>query len=101
MVFSMILASMASPSVAQDKVFVGYLHGQPKKVNYRLYTHLCHAFLLADADGKIKPSKTVPNRDLTAEAHKDGVKVLLSLGGWGYDAQFAAIVRAHRDRGPA
>ena len=27
-----------------------------------------------------------------AAAHKAGVKVLLSLGGWGWDRQFAAIV---------
>src|SRR5262249_29736013 len=54
--------------------------------------HLCHAFVVADADGKIRPSQPCPNRQLVADAHKAGVNVLLSLGGWGWDKQFAAIV---------
>ena len=36
--------------------------------------------------------RNVPSRELTGEAHKAGVKVLLSLGGWGWDKQFASIV---------
>jgi chitinase len=75
-----------------EKVFVGYVFRQPKKINFHLYTHLCHAFVVADADGKIRPSIVCPNRQLVADAHKSGVKVLLSLGGWGWDEQFAAIV---------
>src|SRR5262249_5831311 len=30
--------------------------------------------------------------ELTGEAHKAGVRVLVSLGGWGWDRQFASIV---------
>ena len=37
-------------------------------------------------------TRDVPSRSLTDEAHKAGVKVLLSLGGWGWDKQFASIV---------
>jgi chitinase len=79
-------------NAAEDKVFVGYLYGTPRNINFRLYTHLCHAFLVADAEGQIQKSSLVPNRELTAEAHKAKVKVLLSLGGWGWDQQFFAIV---------
>ena len=75
-----------------DKVFVGYVYQQPQKINFQLYTHLCHAFVVADEDGKIRPSKTCPNRQLVTDAHKAGVKVLISLGGWGWDKQFTAIV---------
>jgi chitinase len=75
-----------------DKVFVGYVYRQPKKINFHLYTHLCHAFVVADEDGKIRQSKSCPSRPLVADAHKAGVKVLISLGGWGWDKQFAAIV---------
>jgi chitinase len=57
-----------------------------------LYTHLCHAFLTADKDGKVRTDRNVPSRDLTTRAHQANVKVLLSLGGWGWDQQFAAIV---------
>jgi chitinase len=76
----------------REEVFVGYLFRQPAKINYRLYTHLCHAFLVADEDGKIRTSRNVPSRSVTGEAHKAGVKVILSLGGWGWDKQFASIV---------
>jgi chitinase len=75
-----------------DSVFVGYVYRQSKKINFHLYTHLCHAFVVADEDGKIRPSKGCPSKQLVADAHKAGVKVLISLGGWGWDKQFTAIV---------
>ncbi len=95
--FASILLGLA-PSAARaeekgpPKVFVGYLSGQPRQVNFRLYTHLCHAFLQADGDGGLRPSKNVPDPGLVREAHSAGVKVLVSLGGWGWDKQFASIV---------
>ncbi len=75
-----------------DKVFVGYVYRPPAKINFRLYTHLCHAFVVADEDGRIRPNQSCPSRQLVADAHAAGVKVLISLGGWGWDKQFAAIV---------
>jgi chitinase len=75
-----------------DKVFVGYLFGQPRPIDFRLYTHICHAFLVADGEGRVQKRGSVPSRELTTEAHKAGVRVLLSLGGWGWDRQFASIV---------
>lgn len=85
----------AAPARAEEKtpekVFVGYLYGAPRHVNYRLYTHLCHAFVTADADGFLNQGRGVPSRELTTEAHQAGVKVLLSLGGWGWDEKFAAM----------
>ena len=48
---------------ATDKVFVGYVFGQPRNINLRLYTHLCHAFLVADGDGNIGKSRTVQSRE--------------------------------------
>lgn len=77
---------------AKDKVFVGYVYRRPEKINFELYTHLCHAFVVADEEGKIRPNRNCPSRELVADAHQAGVKVLLSLGGWGWDKQFAALV---------
>jgi chitinase len=74
------------------KVFVGYLFGRPTKIHYGLYTHLCHAFLTADEHGNVQKRRDVPSKMITAEAHRAGVKVLISLGGWGWDRQFASIV---------
>jgi chitinase len=86
------LLGAAPAAKSTDKVFVGYLFGPPKNINFRLYTHLCHAFLVADGEGNLEKRKTVPSRELTGDAHTAGVKVLLSLGGWGWDRQFASIV---------
>jgi chitinase len=86
------LAPAAQVESKKDKVFVGYLYGQPRDINFKLYTHLCHAFLVADGEGRVQTGRNVPSRELTGNAHKAGVKVVLSLGGWGWDRQFAAIV---------
>ena len=79
------------PTAHTNKVFVGYVFRPPAQINFSLYTHLCHAFITADADGILNTNRLVPNRQLVAEAHNHGVQVLLSLGGWGWDDQFAAI----------
>jgi chitinase len=75
------------------RVFLGYVFGSNDAIDFKLYTHLAHAFVTADADGRLNASRTVPSRDLTAQAHAAKVEVLLSLGGWGWDDQFAAIGR--------
>ncbi len=75
-------------------VFIGYVFRQPQKINFSLYTHLCHAFVTADEDGKIRPNKICPSAQLVTDAHRAKVKVLLSLGGWGWDKQFSAMVKS-------
>lgn len=81
---------------ASDKVFVGYLFGPAREIDYTLYTHVCHAFAVADEEGRVRPGRSVPSRELAAAAHRARVQVLLSLGGWGWDRQFAAIVAKPR-----
>src|SRR3984885_7805106 len=85
-------ANAAPPANPDNKVFVGYLFSAPRDIKFPLYTHICHAFLVADAEGRVRTGRNVPNRELTAKAHQAGVKVLVSLGGWGWDSQFASIV---------
>jgi chitinase len=81
--------ALAAPSDgASEKVFLGYVAGMPSDINYNMYTHLCHAFVVAEKDGTLLPRENVPNHELTSEAHKAGVKVLISLGGWGWDDNF-------------
>jgi chitinase len=97
---ALIVAELCAASAAnaapgeknENKVFVGYLFGPPRDIKFQLYTHICHAFLVADADGQVRTGRNVPSRELTAKAHQAGVKVLVSLGGWGWDSQFASIV---------
>src|SRR5689334_15717590 len=91
-----LLVTCPAPAAPDDKepakVFVGYLSGPPRNINYRLYTHICHAFVVADGEGRIQRRGNVPSRELTGAAHNAEVKVILSLGGWGWDKQFASIV---------
>jgi chitinase len=85
-------ATKPASDVPVSDVFVGYVNGRASNLEYELYTHLCHAFVVADEDGRLRPNKNVPDAAFAAEAHRHGVQVLLSVGGWGWDAQFAAIV---------
>jgi chitinase len=85
-------AKAAQGENAENKVFVGYLFGPPRDIHFQLYTHICHAFVVADANGQVRTGRNVPSRELTTRAHQAGVKVLVSLGGWGWDSQFASIV---------
>jgi chitinase len=85
-------AAAEENELRDNKVFVGYIYRRPEKINFSLYTHLCHAFIVADEDGTIRPNRSCPSRDLVVDAHQAKVRVLISLGGWGWDKQFAAIV---------
>jgi chitinase len=86
---------LSNDSVAQDttpkRFFLGYLSGHPDNINYKMFTHICHAFVVADEEGRIVARTSVPSRKLTTEAHGANVKVILSLGGWGMDKEFAAL----------
>lgn len=86
-------AQQSVPKTNSEPVFIGYLYRDPANINFKLYTHLCHAFITANEDGIIRTNRNVPSSDLIQQAHRAGVKVLLSLGGWGWDKQFAAIMQ--------
>lgn len=91
---SLILATCgaaAAEAVRTDKVFVGYVYRPPMQLNFKLYTHLCHAFVVADENGAIRPNRSCPSRELVSDAHAAKVQVLISLGGWGWDKQFVAM----------
>lgn len=93
---SCLSAPAQSPAPKEDnaeKVFVGYVYRPPENINFKLYTHLCHAFITSDEEGLVRTNRNIPNREFVDQAHRAGVKVLVSLGGWGWDKQFAAIVR--------
>lgn len=80
-----------APRAEVAPVFLGYVYGDIETLRYDLYTHLCHAFVVAGDDGRVIPTGGVPNEELTARARQAGVQLLVSLGGWGWDKQFATM----------
>lgn len=74
---------------------VGYVMdkaGTVDEIQYDRLTHINYAFLIPNEDGSVRPLFS-PRKlaQLIASAHENGVKVLLSIGGWGYDGQFEAL----------
>jgi len=61
-------------------------------IDFSLLTHINYAFLIPRANGTTRPFGA-PNhlRAVVAEAKKHGVKVLIALGGWGWDTQFETL----------
>ncbi len=61
-------------------------------IPFQRLTHINYAFLIPNADGSFKPLLNAWKlKDLTAQAHASGVKVLISVGGWGWDAEFETL----------
>jgi chitinase len=62
------------------------------EIQFDKLTHINYAFLLPRSDGTFE-SLAQPEKlkTLVAEAHAHGVKVLISIGGWGYDEQFETL----------
>ena len=62
------------------------------EIQFDKLTHINYAFLLPRSDGTFE-SLDQPEKltELVAEAHAHKVKVLISIGGWGYDEQFEVM----------
>ncbi len=72
--------------------YVGDVDGNAGQVQFDKLTHVNYAFLIPNADGSVAELANPWKLDeLTARAHAAGVKVLISVGGWGWDAQFEAF----------
>ena len=52
-------ATSAGPpgTTPASEVFVGYVNGRPAELNLKLYTHLCHAFVVADVAETARPEQ--------------------------------------------
>jgi chitinase len=73
---------------------IAYVTGAivPEVIPYARLTHINYAFLIPNADGDFAP---FPNswklKTIVSQAHEHGVKVLISVGGWGWDEQFETL----------
>ncbi len=73
---------------------IGYLTdaGIPEIIAYEKLTHINYAFLLPTNDGTFKTfSGSYQLGKAVSLARAKGVKVLISVGGWGLDAQFESL----------
>jgi chitinase len=85
-------ADTAAPEGFRIVGYVGDVDGTVAQVQFDKLTHINYAFLIPKADGSVADLANPWKLDeLTARAHAAGVKVLISVGGWGWDAQFEAF----------
>jgi GH18 family chitinase len=61
-------------------------------IPYELLTHINYAFLIPNDDGSFAPfSNGWKLKQIVSQAHEADVEVLISVGGWGWDAQFETL----------
>ena len=58
-------------------------------VLYKDLTHIVHAFLIPDSTGSFSNMGDLPYPSLVQSAHQYGLKVIVSLGGWGQSNGFS------------
>lgn len=80
---------------------VGYLpnwsaQGFYQNINWSGLTHICLAFCNPDTSGNLSYSSDSLTRSIVETAHKNGVKVLASLGGADYGDNYTALVTSSR-----
>ena len=89
----------ASPSptpIARTQPFkvVGYVTPAANiaAIDFSLLTHINYSFLIPRANGTTRPFGA-PNhlRAVVAQAKKHDVKVLIAVGGWGWDKEFETL----------
>ena len=92
--FFLLFLVLAAQAYAQYSV--GYYCGNnaaypPSAIDYKCLTHIAHAFINAGKDGSISWDPRFSCPELIKTAHANGVKVVVSLGGWGNDSAFTPI----------
>jgi len=87
----------AEPAVIiNNQYVVGYLadwSGDINQIQYGKLTHICYAFLQANADGSLQYPNTGRLTSLVNLAHANNVKVLISVGGWSNRDALGAAIR--------
>ena len=93
------VAPTVSPSptpLARTQPFkvVGYVTPAANidEIDFSLLTHINYSFLIPRANGTTRPFGA-PNhlRKVVAQAQKHDVKVLIAVGGWGWDKEFETL----------
>jgi GH18 family chitinase len=68
-------------------------------IPYDKLTHINYAFLTPQADGTFNPiNNSWKLKQIVATGHTKNVKVLISVGGWGWDQQFETMAASPESR---
>lgn len=99
------LSMPIAAEVSADFKVVGYFptwQGSVNEIGYDKITHLNYSFLIPQANGGLNPLEGGGQRlqDVVAQAHSEGVKVLIAVGGWngGDDSAFRELASSSASR---
>lgn len=68
-------------------------------IPFEKLTHINYAFLIPNADGTFAPLNNAWKvKELVKRSHANGVQVLISIGGWGWDPQFEEMAASPEKR---
>ena len=87
-----------------SKVVMGYYRTSNRaqldhtQIAYEYLTHIAHAFAWPDASGNLVVPSDYLYPELNAAAHASGVKMIVSLGGWGNCAGFPGMASTAGNR---
>jgi chitinase len=91
----MLALGMLTQNVVAARMLAYYPSWYPNyraaNIPYEKLTHICHAFILPNADGTLDVPADFLESALLTKAHNNGVKVLVSVGGATGSGNFAAI----------
>lgn len=82
---------------ALTKTVIGYYPAGKKgvydhtRIQYEYLTHIAHAFTKPDAEGHLIVGENYLYPELVEAAHGNGVKVIMSVGGWGNCEEFPGM----------
>ena len=90
-----------SPAPASQFIILAYATDAiiANLIPYDKLTHINYSFLTPKADGTFNPiNNGWKLKQIVGTAHQHGVKVSISVGGWGWDAQFEELAAAPETR---
>lgn len=90
----MIRDSNSTARTSRSFRVVGYMTDAAvlETIPFEKLTHVNYAFIIPNSDGTFQNFPNIMKLQKTVEmAHEKGVKVLISVGGWGWDAQFEEL----------
>jgi chitinase len=100
----LLLFSVSPITNATENYVIGYYRSWNRKayphtaIPYQNLTHIAHAFIWPEKDGSLSMDPMFLYPDLVKTAHENGVKIVVSLGGWGNDKGFGPMVSDPKTR---